>query len=313
MSGQRTAHPTPRAALRRGVGVILLASFLFGAMAVCVRLATRFMPSSQVAFFRFLGSLVLLLAAAGPHRLRPQPGSLPGLLLRGFLGAAAIVLYYFGIENAGAGFATLLHCTYPVWATLFAGLFLGESLGGRSLVALAVDLAGIVVVVGPGADISAATELGALAALGASVLAGGAVATARHLRLTENALLITVYFMAVGVVLTAPALLEGLPPLSGALLLVLAGVVLTSAGGQWLLHHGLGYTSTAVGSLAAATTVVSAAGLEALFLGEHLGLHTLVGASLMIAAIALAVSRGAAPVAMERSIEEGVTDARMPS
>ena len=97
--------------------------------------------------------------------------------------------------------------------------------------------------------------------------------------------------MAVGVACTAPALLFGLPPWSLSLGLALVGVVLTSVAGQVLLHQGLGFAPATQGSLAAATSVVTAAALEAALLGEHLHAHMLLGACLMIAAVALAVSR----------------------
>ena len=120
---------------------------------------------------------------------------------------------------------------------------------------------------------------------------GGAGATARQLRSNESALLITTYFMAVGAILTAPTLLMGVPTLSSGLLLALAGVVLTSVAGQMLLHQGLGFAPATQGSLAAATSVVTAAVLEAVWLGDHLSTNSLIGAGFMIAAVALAASR----------------------
>ena len=117
-----------RAALMNGVGVILLASILFGVMAVFVRVAVLSMPSSQVAFVRFTGSLLVLLVLGRGRALRPQPGNLFRIVQRGVLGAGAIILYYRGIQGAGAGLATLLNCTYPVFTALFA-----TTLDGRAL------------------------------------------------------------------------------------------------------------------------------------------------------------------------------------
>jgi drug/metabolite transporter (DMT)-like permease len=279
-----------RAVMIRGVGVILLSSFLFGAMAVCVRLATQEMASSQVAFFRFAGSLIVLLAVGHGQQLRPRPGNAGRVLLRGLLGAASIVLYYHGIQGAGAGFATLLQNTYPVFTALFATTLMGERLGGRLASGLALDLVGVFIVLGPSAHVSPATMAGGVSALGAAVLAGGAVATARQLRISEGAFLITTHFMAIGTAFSAPALLLGLPSMTLPLAIALAGVVLTSVAGQMLLHQGLGFTAATQGSLAAATSVITAAALEAAFLGEHLSAHTLLGACLMITAVGLAVS-----------------------
>ncbi|MBI3786265.1 MAG: DMT family transporter [Deltaproteobacteria bacterium] len=277
------------ASSRAGVGIILASSVLFGAMAVLVRAATREMPALQIAFVRFLGSFLVLLVVSGGRKLRPRAGNLRRLLQRGLLGGSAICLYYLGIQGAGAGLATLLHCTYPVWTALIAGIFLGETVTRSMVLALVLNAVGVVVVVGPGAHFGSQATWGAISALMASVLAGGAVATARHLRASEDALLITTYFMGVGAALTFPSMIFGVHVPSLFLLVLLVGVVATSVTAQWLLHHGLGFTSATQGSLAAATSTFSAAAFEALALHAYPGSHTLIGAGFMILAVGMAV------------------------
>lgn len=276
-----------------GLGAILISSVLFGAMAVCVRVAGREMGADQIAFVRFVGALLVLLAFRRGQTLRPRPGNLPRVALRGFLGGCAILLYFRGIHGAGAAFATLLHCTYPVYTAMIATALMGERFTGRVAAALALNVCGAVILLGPGANLDSATFAGGLSALGASVLAGGAVAAARHLRATESAFLITTYFMAVGAVLTLPSLLGGMPPLTVTLALALVGTILTSVAGQFLLHHGLGFTGAIQGSITCASTVVSTAAFEALFLGDTLGPHALIGAALFVTAVALVATRPA--------------------
>lgn len=281
-----------RGRVRHGIGILIASSVLFGVMAVCVRIAARELPSLQIAWVRFTGSFVLLYGLARGRRLRPRPGNLSRVLLRGGLGCSAIVCYFVAIGRIGAGLATLLHCTYPIPTAVLAVLFLGEPASWRLAVAIFVNLVGIVLVVGPQTTVATADLGGVAIALVGAVLAGGAVATARHLRGSEDASLITVYFMAVGALVTAPSLLGGMTVPSVVGVTALAGVIVTSAAGQWLLHHGLGFTSASLGSLACATGVVTAAGLEALFLGEHLGIASIGGALLMVVAIGLAAGRG---------------------
>jgi drug/metabolite transporter (DMT)-like permease len=252
-------------------------------MAVCVRLAVPALTPMQVAFVRFAGSFAVLVLAARGRALLPRRASWAPLVLRALLGATAITCYYVGIERAGAGLATLLHATYPVWTALFATTFLREPFTGRLALALALNLAGAALAIGGEAAIAPAALGGGLFAL--------SVATASGLRRTESASVITVWFMAVGAAMTAPSLAAGVPPLDATLVLALTGVVLTSAAGQWLMHHGLGFVSPTVGSLAAATSVVTATVLEALLLGEGVrGIHAnvMVGGVLMLAAVALA-------------------------
>jgi drug/metabolite transporter (DMT)-like permease len=275
--------------MTNGLGAILVSSVLFGAMAVCDRVAAREMAADQIAINRFLGALLVLLALRRGQTLRPRNPA--GVLLRGFLGGCAILLYFRGIAGAGAAFATLLHCTYPVYTAMFATLLMGELFNRRIAAALALNLCGAVLLLGPGANLDQATFSGGLYAVAASLLAGGAVAAARYLRTTESALLITTYFMAVGAVLTLPSLAGGLPPVTITLALALAGTILTSVAGQFLLHHGLGFTGAIQGSITCATTVVSTAAFEALFLGETLGPQALAGAALFVAAVALVAMR----------------------
>jgi drug/metabolite transporter (DMT)-like permease len=273
---------------RHGIAILIGSSLLFAVMAVCVRVAAREMPALQIAWVRFTGSFLLLFGLARGRRLRPQPGNAVRVLLRGVLGASAIVCYFVAIERLGAGLATLLHCMYPIPTAVIAVLVLGEPASVRLAGAIALNLVGLVLVVGPEATLVAGAGPGLVIALVGAVLAGGAVATARHLRASEPASLITVYFMAVGALMTAPALAFGVPATSRATVMALAGVVVTSAAGQWMLHHGLGFISASLGSLACATGVFTAGWLEAVVLGEHMRAESLVGALCMILAVGLA-------------------------
>lgn len=282
-----------------GLGTLLLASGLFGVMAVCVRAALRSMPATQIVFVRFAGSFLFMLLATQGRGLRPRSGNAGRLVLRGLIGAVSITFYFLGIEGAGAGLATLVQNSYPVFALLLAVLLGDETFTRRLGAALAASLAGATVILGARIDLGSVTTMGIFASLAASMLAGGAVVTAQQLRRSEGAAIITTWFMGVGVVVSAPALLAGLPQPSAPLVLLLAGMVLTSVLGQWLLHHGLGFTSATQGSLAAATSVFVAAALEALTLGDVPDLRACAGAVLMLAGVALAWRPGARPVPAE--------------
>lgn len=278
-----------RALHLQGLRTVLLSSLCFGSMAVCVGLAAREMEAGQVAFFRFLGSFVVMLAATRGHGLRVKPGNLVPVVLRGLVGAAAVLLYFIGIGGVGPGLATLIQNTYPVFASIFAAFFLGERLSGRLGIALGLNLAGVaVIVLGPGAHIESRITLGAMSAAASAVLAGTAVTAVRHLRQSESASLITTWFMGVATLATLPTLLSGLPPITPTLVTALLGVVLTSITGQWLLHHGLGFTTAAQGSLAAASNVLVATLLGALVTGEALTASMFAGGALMFSAIVLA-------------------------
>ena len=273
------------------IPALVVASVAFGIMAVFVRLASQEMASPQVAFVRFLGSFLVLLLVSRGRGLRPRQATAPHLILRGVLGSASILLYFIGIGWAGAGVATLLHCTYPVSTAAFSILFLGLQPGWRIGVALLINFVGAAMVIGDGLEAGSRVALGSAVSLLAGMLAGGAVATASTLRRTEEATLITVYFMAVGAVATAPALLLDLPPLSAGLATALAGVVGFSTLGQWLLHHGLGHTAAVTASLIAATSIVTATVAEGAIFGTRISPQVGVAGLLMMIAVGLASER----------------------
>jgi hypothetical protein len=181
----------------------------------------------------------MLLATRGRTRGR-------GLATRGADHAGLIGRHHPGtyVCRHGAGLATMIQTTHPVFATIFARCF-GERLTPALGFALLLNLCGVAVVVLARRELRIARHTGALSAAGAAVFAGAAVTAVRHLRQSEGAALITTYFMGVAALATMPALLIGLPHMSTHLVLALIGVVLSSIGGQWLLHHGLGFTTAA--------------------------------------------------------------------
>ena len=260
-------------------------------MTVLVRGVAHDIPPTQVAFWRFLGSTLVVLLGSGTTAIRPRSAPIGVLILRGLLGAAAISLWFTGIRDVGAAVATLLHSTYPLWATLIGVIVFGERFGWQIAVALGLNLSGIALVVGPMEGTQPHALRGAACSLAAGMFAGAAVATARRLRAQESASVITLWFMVTGAIVTAPSLLLGTPQWTPSLVAGLALVALTSAAGQWLLHHGLGFTTAAQGSLAAATSIISTAALERWWFGSTLGGHTVLGAALMIAAVALSLAK----------------------
>lgn len=287
------------------LGLLLFSSVLFGIMAVAVRVASETVAPLQVAFFRFLGSFLVMLAATRGQGLRPQPGNELRVLLRGLLGASAIALYFIGIGGAGAGLASLLQSTYPVFAALLASTLLAEAFTRRLGAALCLNLVGAALVVGAEIGEGSRVEVGMAASLAAAVLSGGAIVTARHLRGSEGASLITTYFMGVGALVTMPSLLSGLPTVDVEHALAVVVVVLTSIAAQWILHHGLGFVPAAQASLVAATGVVTAALLEAAWFGEALHASTIAGGVLMLGAVGLASSR---VVPMRREVVVGASE-----
>jgi drug/metabolite transporter (DMT)-like permease len=188
---------------------------------------------------------------------------------------------------------------------VFGAFFLGERLGSRVVVGMLIATAGLVVVVGP-ADLQRAwqglgdrsIQVGLAAGLTSGVIGGAATTTVRALRRTESALAIFGAFCAFGILVCAPMAWRDWRPVfsHAAWLLLLIGTLSFCA--QMLFTYSLKFVTAGAGSLMTQLTVVASYSFAALFLGEAIQLHALVGGLVVMAGVLLV------------SLGSGVTPAR---
>jgi len=148
----------------------------------------------EVLFFRAVASLVtcgaLILPGTGLAVLRTRR-------LRDHLGRSAtqataqsLIIIAFGLMPLAG--AVAINFSSPLFATLFAALWLKEKVGIARVSALVVGFLGVVLVAAPGAD---SFRMGALFALGNAVLFGSVTAAVRGMTTTESAETLTMYQM----------------------------------------------------------------------------------------------------------------------
>lgn len=109
-----------------GIAMLVGSSLTLSCMAVLVRFTkeTQGLGIYAVAFVRFLVCAVTVLAIARASRIPLRTRSLKWLVVRGVFGATAVTIYYHSITHVGLAKATILMHTFPLWAALFARLFL---------------------------------------------------------------------------------------------------------------------------------------------------------------------------------------------
>lgn len=189
---------------------------------------------------------------------------------------------------------------------LFSALFLREWPPRDALLALAVSMAGIVIVINPDfRHVSA----GDLAGLLSGIFGGLAITAIKDLRRTESALLIFFSLCLCGSVITGVGLLLGASnvvplapirwPVGHALWLLLLGVCGCSTVGQVLATWGYRYTSTVLGSLILLSIVPMNLMAGVLFFGEPLHWYNGLGSLMVLAAgIYLTISEARAADAL---------------
>lgn len=263
--------------------------FFFASMALSVKLCTQpsallgehHIPAIQVVFFRSFLCMLLLLPQLR-RDLKTYPMGLrhiKPMLLRSLAGGLAMIAYFSAISRLPLATAVLLNYTSPLWAGLFAFVFLNEALSAGLLLAYPLALTGVLMVVGgPGvSDDLPAVGLG----LASAVLAGAAYTALRGLRGTPASIVVTGLCLVSSIVVAPVCYANYVPPTMGEWALLWACAI-SSAGAQVLMTLGFRTSKTAAASTVGLATVAISGLLSCLLLGEMLGLKQWLGIVLLL-------------------------------
>jgi len=261
-------------------------------MALGARLVSARIPGSQMAFVRFASGVVTVLVAWSRLGVVLRPSRWGWLFVRGTAGGLAVLCYYVSIARIGAGFATLLNYTSPVFSLIFAWLLLGERPARASIVALGITLVGVSMVVGID-NLHAGAW--AFVAMLSAVLSGVAVTAIRAARQpspdgrpAESAWTVFASFTTLGMFATIPSTFG---PFGSWVVptayewLVLSFVVASSIIAQLVMTSALGHV-TVVGSgiIHQLTPLIALCG-GVLFLGETVSLLAAIGCVITLAGV----------------------------
>jgi DME family drug/metabolite transporter len=280
---------------RRGIWYVALAATAWGTGggAAVVLYRTSGLGPIAVSFWRFVLAVALLALARPVLRLgRFRGGRLRGVLGTGLGLALSQTAYFASVRFAGVATGTVITLgAGPALIALGGRYALGERLGRRGAATVAAALLGVVLLVGSGPGGGSAPVLGAACAL-LSALGYAAVTLLRRAagREPSHASYDSVLAcFAVGTGLLLPLALvsgcwpHGAGPLAFGLLGYLGAVPTALA--YTLFFAGLRTVRAATAAVVALLEAVTAAGVGAVALHEHLGPAALAGAALLLASV----------------------------
>lgn len=227
--------------------LMVLASFLFATMSVCVKLASELYATGEIVFYRgMLGAIVLAVVA------RRQGGTLrtkvPGMhFWRSVSGVLALGLWFYSIGNLPLATAMTLNYMSSVWMALFligGAVMLGTSrVDGRLVATVLLGFIGVALILRPTIEQNQLWH-------GLSGLLSGVLAATAYLQVTalgragEPVYRVVFYFSLGGMLLglLSTALSGGLTPHTwrGAALLLAVGVLATAAQMMMTRAYGTG-------------------------------------------------------------------------
>ena len=186
------------AMISRGVGFMLLATFFFALMNVFVKLLPG-IPAVEIVFFRSLISLIISVVILKAQGISVWGKSRGWLLLRGFVGAIALVLYFITIQLIPLATAVTIQFITPIFTTII-GIFMNrERVAPIQWVFFLIAFSGIMII--QGFDERVTLDV-VLIGIFAAVFAGIAYNVIRKLKTSEHPLVIIFYFPLVTMPLT---------------------------------------------------------------------------------------------------------------
>jgi drug/metabolite transporter (DMT)-like permease len=275
----------------RAAWLMLGSTLAFGLMAVAIRLATAHVPTTEVAFFRNafgLLALLPLLLRAGPSVWKTR--QLPRYAVRAGIGLASMLCGFWAVGHLPLSQAVAISYSTPVFVTIAAALWLGETVRARRWAAVVAGFAGVLLIVRPGhQDFS----LGLLVPVAAALLSALVAIQIKQLTRTDAPDTVVLYTYLFWVPLSLlPALLQWVWPSGMAWLWLIATGVLGTAGQVlWTRALKLGDVSALTPISFSQLPLVTLIGW--LWFGEVLDSWTVAGAAVILGANAYIAHREA--------------------
>lgn len=210
----------------RGILLTNLAVLIFTSMDGLVKLASETYPTGQIVFFRnlfaFLPVLLFLSRSGGLKKLHTKRPF--AHFVRGAIGVSAMASFFLSYKLLPLSEAIAIGLSAPIFITLLSVPFLGEKVGPKRAVAIAVGFLGVVIMTKPGEGVF---QLGAIVAVVSALLYAFAIIAIRKLGKSEPALVIVFYFTLFAMLASACFLPWQWvnPDLKGFLLLALIGIM----------------------------------------------------------------------------------------
>jgi drug/metabolite transporter (DMT)-like permease len=211
-------------------------------MTVCVKNIDKRIPIFELVLFRSFLSLIITLFIIKQKNINPLGKNRPLLILRGVLGTLALVCIFYAIRNMPLSISTVIQYTYPIFISIFAGIFINEKVTRNLIFALIIGWIGILLIINPTQLSNVNVEIknvSILIAFVGSICTSLAYVTVKKLSFTEDIYVIIEYFPLVSFITLLPIVLINWVTPNWNELIWIIGIGLFTQLGQTFLTIGL--------------------------------------------------------------------------
>ena len=273
---------------------LILASFFFSLMTVCVKKIDNRIPIYELVFFRSLLSLLITSLIINKKNLNPWGKNKPLLILRGILGTIALVCIFYAIKNMPLNISTVIQYTYPIFISIFAGVLINEKITKNLIIASITGWLGILIILNPYQLSSLNIELNKFTVLIAFL---GAISTAlayitvKKLSSTEDIFIIIKYFPLISVITLSPIVFFNWVTPNINDLIWIIGIGMFTQAGQTFLTIGLKKLPTSEAARINYLQVLFGSLWGILFFNELININFIFGAVLVLLGTIISTSK----------------------
>ncbi len=189
----------------RGVALIVIGSAFLASMHAAVRFVSAGVHPFEIAFFRnVFGFLVFTPMLMRSGLMLFHTRRFGAHLGRGVINSCSMLAWFTALSLIPLADATALGLTGPLFVTLGAMFFLGETVRARRWIALGVGAVGTIVIIRPGFE---EISLGTLLVLFTAVSVSGSKLIAKSLVRTDSTVTIVAYLTLIMIPITLVAAL----------------------------------------------------------------------------------------------------------
>ncbi len=288
MSSAQDAKPLHAGRERPLLGIFckVMAMFMFSLMFAAIRWLGPHFPIGEMVFFRTLfGIPVIVLVAylsGGLYLLATK--RIDSHALRSIAGAVSMFCNFTAYTLLPLADATAIGFAAPLFVVMLAATILGERVHVYRWSAVVIGFIGVIVIVGPEAQMARSAIIGAMFALAGAALAALAMIFLRRMSAHEHSTTIAFYFMLTTCVISLFTLPLGwnMPTGTEALILIFTG--LSGGIGQLFLSFSYRYSEASMLAPFDYSAMIWAVGLGYFLLGELPMAQVWIGAAIVVAA-----------------------------
>ncbi len=266
--------------IQSGIVLSLFSTFFFSVMYLFTKLASKNIPTAEIAFFRGFIGLVMIVPYMLHNNISLTSGNKKLLFLRGLLGGAALLLSFYAVSKMKLSEVSILLQTTPIFVVIFAKMFLKEQLPKSFYLLMLLSICGVLFVIKP--SFKSIGSIPAMLALLSAILASAAYVCIKSLRKTHSTQIVVLYFTMAAMLVPIPLMWNNfvIPGLRDSIFLFVLGI--TATAGQFFMTKAYGVEKAGVVSMVNYTTVFFNMFWDIVIWSALLDLGSIVGGTLIL-------------------------------